>query len=59
MVGNPEGLGRHRIIPARSFESSISAPLGELQDLLSTGDTNYDRRNVFHIDERDRNIPRQ
>ena len=52
MVGNPEGLGSDRIIPARSFESSISAPLGELQDLLSTRDTNYDRRNVFHIDER-------
>ena len=52
MVGNPEGLGRHPIIPARSFESSISAPLGESQDLLSTGDTNYHRRNVFHIDKR-------
>ena len=52
MVGNPEGLGRHSIIPARSFESSISAPLGESQDLLSARDTNYHRRNVFHIDER-------
>jgi hypothetical protein len=26
--------------------------LGESQDLLSTRDTNYHRRNVFHIDER-------
>ena len=52
MVGDPEGLGSDPIIPARSFESSIWVPLGKLQDLLSTRDTNYDRRNVFHIDER-------
>ena len=40
------------MIPARSIESSISAPLGESQDLLSAGDTNYHRRNVFDIDKR-------
>jgi hypothetical protein len=43
---------RVSLIPARSFELSLSELWCESQDLLFARDTDYHRRNVFHIDER-------
>ena len=52
MVDNAEGFARHLIIPARSLNCHCRSFWCESQDLLFARDTNYHRRNVFHIDER-------
>src|SRR4029077_2576384 len=44
-----KGLGPRKS-PARSLER-IAASCCESQEVLSAGDANYDRRNIFHIDE--------
>ena len=51
MVDNPEGLVRPRLSRREALNRQYRRLWCESQDLLFAGDTNYHRRNVFHIDE--------